>query len=102
MVYKIVWTPKALESYIANMEYFQQVWTEKEVKNFAVIVEKKIALLSQQPYIGTPRSKADLHIRHTVLHKRVSLIYRIKTQKEQIELLLFWNTYQHPSRLLKK
>ena len=102
MVYQVVWTLKALESYISNMKYLEKAWTEKEVNRFAALVEKKIKLLSVQPGIGTSRNKKQLHTRHTVLHKRISLIYRVKPQKKEIELLLFWNTYQHPSRLKAK
>lgn len=93
---------QALESYVANMHYLEQAWTEKEVRAFAFLVEKKIKLLRSQPQIGVPRSKKRPDIRHTVLHKRVSLIYRIREQDKVVELLLFWNTYQHPSRLKPK
>ena len=102
MVCKVVWTPKALESYVTIMEYLEAAWTEKEVKSFAALVEKRLELLSTQPEIGTPRSKKSPNLRHTVLHKRVSLIYRIQPQKKQVELLLFWNTRQNPSRLKVK
>jgi hypothetical protein len=32
MVYKVSWTPKALESYISNIGYLETDWTEREVK----------------------------------------------------------------------
>lgn len=102
MVYKVVWTLKALESYVRAMNYLEQEWTEKEVKRFAALVEMKIALLAHQPEIGASKSKEQPHVRRTVLHKRVTLIYRVKPQKEEIELVLFWNTYQHPSKLSAK
>lgn len=102
MVYNVIWTRKALESYVNNINYLERVWTDKEVKVFTALVEKKIQLLSRQPEIGTSRNTKQLQVRHSVLHKRVSLIYRVKTQKKEIELLLFWNTYQHPSRLKVK
>ena len=102
MVFKIVWTTKALQTYTDNMYYLQTAWTEKEVKKFAVTTEKKLSALSKQPGIGAPRNKKQQNIRHTVLHKRVSLIYRINNKKLQIELLRFWNTYQHPSKLKAK
>ena len=102
MVYKIVWTLKALETYLANMLYLETAWTNKEVTRFALLVEKKLLVLSKQPRIGSPRNKQQHNIRHTVLHKRVSLIYRIKTNKKEIELLRFWNNYQNPLRLKAK
>ena len=102
MVFKIIWTVRALESYVANMQYLESAWTEKEVKNFAALVERKIKLLSQQPELGTSRNKKQFNLRHIVLHKRISLIYRVKPQRSQIERLLFWNTYQNPTKLNAK
>ena len=102
MVFKIAWTLKALQTYLENMHYLQTAWTEREVRNFALTVEKKLSTLSKQPGIGAPRNKRQQNIRHTVLHKRVSLIYRINKNKGQIELLRFWNTYQNPVKLKAK
>ncbi|HRO47865.1 type II toxin-antitoxin system RelE/ParE family toxin [Agriterribacter sp.] len=102
MVYKVVWTLKALQTYIENMHYLETAWTEKEVKKFAFTVEKKVSVLSKQPGIGSPRNKKQQNIRHTILYKRVSLIYRINSKEKEIELLRFWNTYQNPSKLKEK
>jgi len=99
MVCKISWTPKALESYISNIKYLETEWTEREVKKFITNVEKQIKTLSGQPRIGSPRNKKQPNIRHTVIHKRVSLIYRYKPTKKEVELLWFWNTYQNPKKL---
>lgn len=102
MVYKVGWTPKALESYINNVSYLETKWTVREVRKFITDVEKKIKALSGQPTIGSARNKKQPNIRHTVIHKRVSLIYRYKPIKKEIELLLFWNTYQNPKKLKVK
>lgn len=99
MVYQIVWTPKALESYLNNIEYLEQNWTSKEVTKFVNRVEKKILLLSVQPYIGASRSKKRPNLKFTLLHKRIILIYLVKPNLKRVELLLFWNTYQNPAKL---
>lgn len=99
MVYEIVWTGKAVKSFADNMQYLEENWTEKEMTSFVVAVEKKIAALSKHPDIGKPRNKKYPNIRHIVLHKRVTLIYRVKPRHTRIELLLFWNTYQYPPKL---
>ena len=101
MVYEVVWTEKALISYGENIEYLRRDWSEKEINNFIRLLENKILLLSTQPYIGSPKNKKNPNVRSTVLHKRVTLIYQVSTRNKKIELILFWNTYQHPS-LLKK
>ncbi len=99
MVYKVEWTPNALSSYERNMSWLQENWTTKEVTHFAQIVQNKISLLSDHPEIGRPRNKRQPNIRQTVLHKKILLIYRVKKQTHEIELLLFWNTPQKPSKL---
>ncbi|PZF71541.1 type II toxin-antitoxin system RelE/ParE family toxin [Taibaiella soli] len=99
MVYEIVWTGKAVESYAHNMQYLEENWTEKEMSGFAGAVEEKLFTLSKHPDIGKPRNKKHPNIRHIVLHKRITLIYRVKPKHKRIELLLFWNTYQFPAKL---
>lgn len=98
MVYEIVWTSKALENYERNIHYLEENWTKKEVIHFIQLVEKKLLLLSNHPYIGSPKNKKQVNIRHTFIHKRITLIYNIRPQKKQIELLVFWNTYQNPAK----
>ena len=101
MVYEVVWTLKAAISYGENIEYLRSEWSEKEINNFERLLEKKMLLLSTQPYLGSPKNKKNTNIRSTVLHKRITLIYQINTRKKKIELILFWNTYRDTS-LLKK
>jgi plasmid stabilization system protein ParE len=72
MVYKIGWTPKALESYISNIRYLETKWTEREVKKFIKEVEKKIKALSGQPGIGSLRNKKQPNIRHSNSQKNIS------------------------------
>ena len=99
MVYEITWTHKAVDSYARNMLYLEQAWTQKETDLFIALLQKKLEVVSRHPYLGSPRSKKDHNIRFTILNKRVMLVYKVKNRKKQIELLLFWNTYQHPKKI---
>jgi plasmid stabilization system protein ParE len=99
MACKINWTPRAWKTYEANISYLRLAWTEKEINNFILAVDKKLLNLSNHPRIGTPRDKKNPNIRFTLVHKRVALIYRHKPLKKEIELLVFWNTYQNPLKL---
>jgi plasmid stabilization system protein ParE len=99
MVYKVNWTPKAVQTYLSNMHYLQQEWTEREMTKFAELVEKKINLLRKHPNLGASRNNKLPNIRQVMVHKRVSLIYRVKPVKKEPELLLFWNTWQNPAKL---
>ncbi len=99
MVFKIVWTPVGLQSYLAIMDFVEKEWSEREVKEFSNHIEDRIKILSQQPYIGIMRNSTNEFLRSIVLHKRVILVYKVRPIKKQIELSLFWNTYQNPGKL---
>ncbi len=99
MACKINWTSRAWLSLEANVEYLLKEWTAKEVSNLVAAIDKKIAILSNQPEIEKPRNKKHHQIRFTVIHKRLALIYKYKPQKNEIDLLVFWNTYRNPGKL---
>ncbi len=97
MACKVNWTPKAWQTFNENITYLEENWTEKEIIRFVSLVDEKITNLSKHPKIGNPRNAKHSNIRFTLVHKRVALIYRFKPRKNEIELLVFWNTYQNPS-----
>ncbi len=96
---KISWTHRAWLTYEANINYLEEEWTEKEIRNFILLVDKKITNIAKQPRLGTSRNTKYPNIRYTLVHKRVALIYKYKPVKEEIELLVFWNTSQNPRKL---
>lgn len=99
---KINWTNRAWHTYKANIDYLAEAWTAKEISNFVVLVDKRLANLSKQPRIGNPRNKKHPNIRATLVHKRILLIYKHKPATNEIDLLVFWNTYQNPRKLKVK
>jgi len=101
MVFKVIWSSLAINTYISNIEFLEQKWTNTEIKKFIAAVQRKISILSLQPNIGRLTSKR-LHVRQTVIHKRIILIYRFKPPKKEVELVRFFNTRQDPKRLKKK
>ncbi|MGV3764955.1 MAG: type II toxin-antitoxin system RelE/ParE family toxin [Chitinophagaceae bacterium] len=101
MVCRIVWTAAAIESYITNIEYLEKAWSEKEVKRFKLLTEKKVALLAQHPELGTikainHKNTSPESIRCSLVHKKVMLVYRFCHERYEIELLWFWNTRMSP------
>ena len=101
MVYKIIWSELAIKTYISNIKYLETAFTETEVKAFITAVQKKLSVLSLQPRIGRLTNKRE-NVRFTVIHKRVTLIYRHRPVKHEIQLVRFWNNYQDPKRLKSK
>jgi len=98
MVYKIIWSPSAVKTYINNIEYLETLWAEREVLNFINSVKRKIQLLSTNPNLGSPTNKRK-NLRKSVIHKRVVLFYRVRKIKKEVELIRFWPTKQSPGRL---
>ena len=99
---KISWTKRAWATYQSNILYLQNAWTENEVSNFVIAVDKWISGLQKHPKSGTPRNIKTPDIRFSVVHKRIILVYKYKPQKNEIDLLVFWNTNQHPKKLRAK
>src|SRR5690606_15578422 len=99
MACKISWTPRAWKTYEANIEYLLKERTDKEVSRFVKLVDDKLSYLAKHPQIGSPRNKKYPNIRYCVIHKRIALIYRHKPSKNEIDLLVFWNTWAHPRKL---
>jgi plasmid stabilization system protein ParE len=91
--------PEAINSYIKNIRYLQNNWTEKEIAKFELACDKKLKNISMHPHLGTSRANKHPNIRYTLIHKRVALIYRFKPKLNEIELLQFWNTSQNPKKL---
>jgi plasmid stabilization system protein ParE len=100
---KVNWTDKAWDNYEAIIKYLQTDWTQTEVRNFALATDRKIERLKKYPKIGNPKNKKQYNIRHTIIIKRiVVLVYKHKPLKNEIDLLLFWNTRKHPRKLKVK
>lgn len=100
MVYKIVWTPDALDSYLEIMNSLQIAWTEKEINSFANNLDERIRLLTTFSRIGSPFNKKR-KLRKTLVHSTIQLYYKIDITLGQIILLLFWDTRQNPNKLKK-
>ncbi len=101
MVCEVIWSPFALQTYLGNIAYLQEEWTEKEVLRFTKAVDRKLDLLSQFPKVGSPSNKRT-GLRKTIVVKRIILIYRYKPRKNVIELVQFFNTWQSPSKAKRK
>ena len=57
MVEEIIWSPKAITTYDAIIEYLLKECIEREVINFVTRVYKKLKLLQTHPRIGVVTGK---------------------------------------------
>ena len=97
MAFKIVWTPKAQESFGNIIRYLEKHWTEREIEKFVIKTDHIINLISEYPRSFLKSEKKSVF--KARVNKQNSLFYRCK--KNQVELLLFWDIRQNPEKLKK-
>jgi plasmid stabilization system protein ParE len=97
MAYKITWSPEALESFDAIVEYINNRFTEKEVKQFVGLVNRRLLLLQKVPQTFRTTARTSMR-RKTVIHKRTILFYKIREKIKVVELLSFFDTRQNPGK----
>lgn len=83
--YTIKWTPKALDSFEAITLQLIERWNIETARSFDKKVEIALNQLKTNPKIFQTSKKFKL--RKCVIHKNVSLIYRIN--KNTVELIVF-------------
>ena len=96
---KISWTPAARETYFNVLEYLEQAWTEKELHNFIIEVEKLLAQIAKNPEMFQA-SRKKKNVRKGFITKHTTLYYRVKPRKKELELLTFWDNRQDPEKLV--
>jgi plasmid stabilization system protein ParE len=98
MVYKVIWSALAIETYISNIEYLQSAWTVKERNRFIAMVKRRIELISSDPQLVVLTNKGK-NVRKPVVHLRVVLFFRVKAEKREVELIRFWPSVRTSKRL---
>lgn len=96
MAYKIIWSPKAINSFENVIEYLDKHWTLKEVINFVKHSEKTIQIISQNPYLFRRSEKQNIH--EVLVTKHNLLLYQVIGKIKKVELLVFFDTRQHPKK----
>lgn len=95
MALNVIWSPKALNNFHDIISYLQENWNKTVVKDFIYKADTLISQISEYP--KSFRKISDQNsIREAVITKHNLLLYRIK--KDQILLLAFFDTRQHPKR----
>ena len=96
---KVLWTQSAERTYFDEIDFISLKWNESEVDKFVLLVENFIQILESGILIGRPYNIEN--VRFSVISKQTSLVYRIYPQKNQIDLLLFWNNKRDPKEFEK-
>jgi plasmid stabilization system protein ParE len=93
--YKILWTDNALKELEITIEYLEENWTEKELRNLALKLEEIVTLVSQNPNLFQV-SDIKKEIRRVIILSHNTLYYRIADN--QIEIISFFSNRQSPKK----
>lgn len=96
MAFKIIWSPKAVDTFENVIDYLQTNWTEKEIRNFVMETEHVIHLISVNPHLF--RSSEKENIFEAIITKHNLLLYQINQEIKSIELLSFFDTRKDPKK----
>jgi plasmid stabilization system protein ParE len=90
MALTLIWSPQAMASFDEIIEYLNENWTENEVKKFVQKSNSIIENICLNPSMYQ-ESEIKKYQHKAFIFKPVSLIYRYKPRKQEIELITFWN-----------
>jgi plasmid stabilization system protein ParE len=96
MVKEIIWSPLAIETYDSIIEYLLFSFGNVAVKKFVEKVDERLKLIATRPQMFRPTNK-HRNTYMTSLQRKVTIIYRYKPYRKQIELVVFWGR-QNPKR----
>jgi len=93
--YKILWTDFALSELEKTIEYLEENWTERELKNLAEKIEETLTLISHNPNLFQA-SDIKKEIRRVVVAMHNTMYYRVKNNT--IEIISFFSNRQSPKK----
>lgn len=96
--YNIISTKLAEDTYLQNIEYLENIWSEKEIIKFIKKVDEVVSILKISPQTFK-KYRVNHNIHQIEIMKQITLFYQINDNN--VELLLFFNNYQDPNQLKK-
>ncbi len=93
--YKILWTDNALNELKKTVDFLEEHWTEKEIRNLATNLENTLKLISNNPYLFQA-SEIKKEVRRAVILKLNTLYYRVN--ENNVEILSFFSNRQNPKK----
>jgi plasmid stabilization system protein ParE len=95
MALTLVWTKRAIQGYDKIVNYLQQHWTEREVRNFIQESDDFFDLLSEYPEV-LQKTGRYRNVHRGPMNKLTIITYRVKPRKRQIEIINVRSARQKP------
>lgn len=95
---KVIWSPRAEEDYVENIDYLLDEWTLGVAIDFANETDRVLKIIAESPKAFQRHKKMKCHI--VPITKHITLYYDVK--RKEIELIRFWNNYKNPRNKKRK
>ena len=94
MAIEIIWSNRAEKGFDKIVNYLEENWTEREIRNFMQESQEFFDLLKKNPKMLQPSIKANLY--RGPMNRLTIVTYQIKPRKEQIILVNIRGSRQKP------
>jgi len=94
--YKLVWSEEAITNLKGIIDYLEYKWTEREIKNFSKLLDKKLNLLQTQPQLF-PKSEISNALQKVVVSKQTTIHFRV--ENVEVHIITLFDTRQDPNNL---
>ena len=92
---EVVWTSEAKRTFILISDYIEQKWSNKEVREFVEKTEFTLSLIQKTPKMFKKSKVKNIFVGY--ITSQTSIFYKVK--RSRIEILVFWDNRQNPSKL---
>lgn len=97
--YKLLWSDEALNNLKGIVDYLENRWTKREIKKFALLLEKQLKLIEENPFLFAESNKSN-GLRKSVLSRQTTIYYRIIDY--EIRIITLFDNRQNPNSLINK
>ena len=97
--YKLIWSDEALNNLRGIIDYFENRWTERQIKKFAQLLDKQLKLIEDNPYLFSQTVISD-GLRKAVLSSQTTIYYRITDN--EVRIITLFDNRQNPNKLIDK
>jgi plasmid stabilization system protein ParE len=94
--YRIIWSELALSNLKEIVGYFEGRWTEKELRKFAQLLDKRLSSIEHSPNLF-PLINYSENMRRSVLSKQTTIFYQVIEQN--IRIICLFDNRQNPQHL---
>ena len=91
-----MWSDRALADLQSTLNYLTNNWTERELRNFAQRIDRRIGLIVTNPNLF-PATAKRRNLRRSVLTKHNVIYYKV--ERNVITIVAFFDSRQNPKRL---